>query len=152
MDKPINNFVTVNQDILDGLESQTKVTFPVYPSAHLTVSDEHFEKALEIIDQSGLPCIFCDGEKFIIPESYTNLIDNICTDYSGKVIARGQEKKSEFSTLAIAAKLDPYLIRIGDAIVGLDGDAADMIEIAKQNPVEAKKRWRELYLSSMNEH
>ena len=63
-------------------------------------------------------------------------------------VATDQMKGCEFATLAIAANVDDALIAIGHSIVGLAGNANEMLEMALLNPKKAAIEWRQLYLQA----
>ena len=152
MDQPINNFVYVEIDYGEGLVSNRKQAFPVYPSSHIKVKDSQYYNAVEYISKFTLPCIFFDGEKIIVPSGYENLIFLLCKRFDGEVIAIDQEKGSEFATKAIELKISANLVNLGDSIIGLDGDVKNMLNKAISSPKNTYIEWQGLYLASMNQH
>lgn len=149
-DKP--NLISREHD-LDSFILLNQISIPVYPSYHIAVPDRNYNEAVEILcNDINLPNVYFDGEIIIIPESYKPLVDFLVKRFDAQVVADGECKEHEFATLAIRAGVSDCLVALGNAIVGLDGDAASMLSKALDDPNSTLNEWNVLYLASMNPH
>lgn len=131
----------------------TKISIPVYPSFHVLVPVAQYIDAVNMLCiDINLPNVFFDGEIIIIPESYKPVVEFLIERFDAQVVADGECKEYEFATLAINAGLSDKLVALGNAIVGLDGDAASMLAKAVADPNGTQNEWNVLYLASMNTH
>lgn len=151
----MNNTIKLSRNLGNGKTIQYEKSFAVYPSSYVQVPEDKYEKALSYISDTQNKSIYTDGEEctFIIPEGNLELIALVCNEFQGNVISTGQCKDQEFVTKAIAdGGIEAKLINLGNSVIGLAGTADEMIQKAKNYPIETLKAWSILYRKAKPAH
>ncbi|MEZ8733927.1 hypothetical protein [Vibrio sp. 10N.239.312.D08] len=151
----MNNTIKLSRNLGNGKTIQYEKSFAVYPSSFVQVPESNYENALSYISGMHNKSIYTDGEEytFIIPEENSELISLVCNEFQGNVISTGQCKDQEFVTKAIAdGGIEAKLINLGNSVIGLAGTADEMIQKAKNYPIETLKTWAILYRNARSVH
>lgn len=142
---------TPNKIMANGHELGARVkTYPVYPSAQITVNDVDYMDAVRLLGDAGTECVFCDGETILVPEYEAGVIDLLIRRF-GASVEYGHASDSEYCTLAIRAGVSAQLVEIGHAVQNCSGmTPQQMLEFALASPELAQVTWRNVHLASMS--
>lgn len=124
-----------------------KHDYPEYPSAMATVEPSRYLDAIDAL--KGVRQVFCDGETIMLPEAEIQAVEMLRSRFNASVVY-GQAKEYEFATKARAQTVPAKLLRLGQAVHGCTGQAAEeMVRAALEEPSATLLAWSALYRSSM---
>lgn len=121
--------------------------YPEYPSVLATVEPSRYMEAIDALQ--GVRQVFCDGETILLPEAEVQAIEMLRSRFNASTVY-GQAKEYEFATKARAKAVPAKLLRLGQAVHGCTGQAAEeMVRAALEEPSATLLAWSALYRSSM---
>lgn len=126
-----------------------KQLFVVYPSIEIAILEDQYYAAVDALGEADN--VFFSGNSIIVPEAESDTIQMLLDTFQGQILKKDIGNK--FATLAISEGVDYDLVSLGAAIQDVSQlSAQDMVKAALSNADTTRKSWKELYLSSMNEH
>jgi len=131
---------------IDG--AGTKQSFVYYPSLRLIIpldARKRFADEMASILTTN-PNMTYDGKFLVLPQDDHELVQNIVNRYKATIVNR--DLGDRFATAAINNQITGDVVRIGSQaqtkVLEDGGSINDMLELAKKDPEEACRMWRQI--------